>query len=175
MKTIFFLLFAAIPSLASAQNLPDTASWKSFGKVAYTISYPSDWRIDTSKVMGSDAFFFSPKDNDTDKFSENVNVIMQDLKGMNIDLDRFVEISEGQIKTLITDGQLLESKRLSADGKEYHRLLYTARQGIYNLKTLQYYFVADEKAFVVTLVTEADKYEKYEKLGAKILNSFKLK
>lgn len=174
MKTIIFLLFVAIPCCVIAQNLPDTAAWKSFSKAKYSINYPSDWKLDTSRLLGSDAFFFSPKDNETDKFSENVNIMVQDLKGMSINLDRYAEISEGQIKTIITDGQVLESKRISVNGQEFHRLHYTGRQGVFSLKTLQYYFISDEKAFVVTLVTEADKYEKYEETGVKIMNSFKL-
>lgn len=174
MKTIILFLFFVVPSLAIAQTLPDNSDWKSFKKSDYSISYPSDWNIDTSRVLGSDAFFFSPKESEADKFSENVNILVQNLKGMNINLDRFVEISEGQIKNLVTDGQLLESKRISENGKEFQRLVYTGRQGVFSLKTIQYYIIVNEKAYVITFVSEVSMYDKYERVGLKVLDSFRL-
>ena len=125
--------------------------------------------------MGTDLFIFSPKDSDTDKFRENVNAMVQDLKGPNITLDKYIEISEGQIKTMLTDASIIESKRMTQGTKEYHKLLFTGQQGIFKLKTEQYYFLVNEKAFVITLTTEQNQYDKYIKNGEAILKSFKLK
>ncbi|MBK7681894.1 MAG: hypothetical protein IPJ26_05200 [Bacteroidetes bacterium] len=40
--------------------------------------------------MGTSFIIFSPLENDEDKFKENVNLLMQDLTGQNIDLDKYV-------------------------------------------------------------------------------------
>jgi hypothetical protein len=174
MKHIICLFALVFPFVTNAQSQPAGSSWVTFSKSYYTIDYPSTWRVDTSKTLGADVFLFSPKDLEEDKFSENVNVMIQDLTGMNIDLDKFVEITKNQIKTFVTNGNLLESKRMSKGGMEFHQIVYSASQGIFQLKTRQYYFIVDQKAYLVTLVTEADKYENYLSIGEKIMDSFKL-
>jgi hypothetical protein len=40
--------------------------------------------------------------------------LIQDLRVHNLDLDKYVEISEGPIKTMIIDGKSIESKRTIA-------------------------------------------------------------
>jgi hypothetical protein len=99
--------------------------------------------------------------------------VIQDLKGMNINLDKYVEISLGQIKTLITNGNLLDSKRLSRDGNEFQKVIYTGDQGIYKLKFEQYFWVQGEKAYVLTLTCDIGQFENYKEIGEQILNSFK--
>jgi hypothetical protein len=178
MKQLICCLLFAIPCLANAQNLQQQGTlkdWNTFNRNQYIISYPATWRTDTSGAMGADAFFFSPKDSDTDKFSENVNVMIQSLAGTNINLDQFVENSERQIKTLVTEGVLVESKRMNRNGRAFHYLLYTGTQGLFKLKTAQYYFIEGEKAFVVTLVTETHRFEEYEKTGMQMMDSFRIK
>lgn len=178
MKQLIWCILFAIPLLAKAQNQQRKEAlkdWNTFNRNQYSISYPSIWRTDTSGAMGADAFFFSPKDNDTDKLSENVNVMIQSLTGASITLDQFVENSERQVKTLVTDGVLVESKRMNRNGRVFHYILYTGTQGIFKLKTAQYYFMEDNKVFVVTLVTETHRFEQYEQTGMQILDSFNIK
>ena len=99
--------------------------------------------------------------------------MIQDLKGQNINLDKFVQISEGQIRTMLTNGKLIESSRINENNSEFHKFIYTADQGIYKLKIEQYFWVKNEKAYILTLSTETDQFEKYKKTGEQILNSFR--
>jgi hypothetical protein len=41
-----------------------------------------------------------------------------------------------------------------------------------DLKFEQYYWVINEKAFVLTLTCEEDQFKNYKEVGEKILNSF---
>jgi len=172
----FIFLAASIFVNGQGQNAKDTSfNWETIDRYSYSVQYPGSWTIDTSKRLGADVFIFSQKDADTDKFRENVNVMIQDLKGLNITLDKYVDISEEQIRTILTNASIIESKRMNPGSKEYHKLIFTGQQGVYNIETQQFYFLVNEKAFVITLTTEQNQYDKYKESGEAILRSFKLK
>jgi len=149
------------------------SGWKTISENGYLIQYPENWDLSKSGQMGMSFVVFSRLTSEQDKFKENVNLFIQDLTGQHINLDKFVQISEGQISTMLTNGKLLESSRLNENNSEFHKFIYTADQGIYKLKTEQYCWVRNEKAYILTLSCEIDQYEKYKKTGEQILNSFK--
>ena len=149
--------------------------WKTLSEANYSIQYPSTWELNQSGQMGTSLILFSPLENNEDQFRENVNLIIQDLTGQGIDLDKYSEISEGQVKTMITNSTLIESKRIKDENDEYHRLIYTGDQGIFHLKFEQYYWLENDKAYVLTLTCEQNKLWDFKDLGENILNSFSLK
>ena len=151
-----------------------TDDWNTIKKDNYSIDYPKDWELNESGQMGTSFILFSPLSSPKDQFKENVNLLVQDLTGYNLDLNGYVEISVGQIKTMITDGKIIESKRLKNQKLDYQKIIYTGKQGNYNLKFEQYYWVVDDKAFVLTLTCEETQFDNYKLTGEKILNSFKL-
>jgi hypothetical protein len=156
-------------------NSVSDGDWKILDQASYSIQYPSTWESNQSGQLGTSFVLFSPLENEQDKFRENINLIIQDLTGKDIDLNKFTEISENQVKTLITNSNLIQSIRISTDTMEYHKLIYTGDQGAFHLKFEQFYLVVDNKAWVITFTTEQTKFESYQELGEKILNSFKLK
>lgn len=151
-----------------------TEDWNTIKKDDYSIDYPKDWELNESGQMGTSFILTSPLYSQKDQFKENVNLLVQDLTGYNLDLDRYVEISEGQIKTMITDAKIIESKRIPDQNLDYQKVIYTGKQGIYHLKFEQYYWVVGHKAFVLTLTCEEAQFNDYKLTGEKILNSFKL-
>jgi hypothetical protein len=151
-----------------------TKDWNTIKKDGYSIDYPKAWELNTSGQMGASFILFSPLSSQKDQFRENVNLIVQDLTGYNLDLDKYVEISEGQIQTLITNGKIIESKRVKNQTLDYQKVIYIGKQGIYNLKFEQYYWVVGNKAYVLTLTCEETQFDNYKLTGEKILNSFKL-
>ena len=153
----------------------DETTWKTHSGDNYSIEYPDNWELDESGIMGSSFFIFSSLDSKDDNFRENVNLMIQDLSAMKLDLDAFVDLSKTQILSLMTDGKILEDERMKNGGNEFHKLIFKATQGQYNLKTIQYYFIKDKKAYVLTLTLTEDTFEKYQVVGDKILNSFMIK
>jgi hypothetical protein len=168
-------LFACAQTTNQNSQNPNQNGWKMLDQKEYSIQYPGDWELSTSGQMGTTFMILSARSSDQDQFRENVNLLIQDLSGQNINLDKYVEISEGQIKTMITDGNIIESKRLNLNGLTFHKEIYTGRQGIYNLKIEQYYCVERQKAYILTLTCEVKEFEKFKDTGERILNSFKLK
>ncbi|THU38323.1 hypothetical protein FAM09_16745 [Niastella caeni] len=146
--------------------------WGSFKCEKYSISYPSAWSIDTSKNMGIDLFIFSKPEASTDKFRENVNVLASNVEGLHVTLDTFVKVSLKQIESMATDYKILESKLYKTGNKEYHKIEFTAKQGVFNLHFVQYYFATPLNVYTVTLTTELDKFDLYKPDGMKMLDSF---
>ena len=149
--------------------------WKVYAESNYSITYPDYWELDKSGQMGTSFILFSKPSSKEDLFRENVNLLIQDLKGQKINLDKYVEISEGQIKTMISNSDLIESKRLNENGNEFQKIIYSGDQGDYKLKFEQYYMIKNGKVYVLTLTCELEQFDEYKVIGEKILNSFRLK
>jgi len=156
-------------------NVSLDKDWKTLTQDNYTIQYPSSWELDQSGDLGSSFILFSPLESEQDSFQENINLLIQDLTGMEIDLDKFASISEDQVKTMIPNSNLIESIRLKPETGEYHRIIYTGDLGMYHVKYEQYYWMINEQAYILTLTTELDKFDKYKETGERILNSFMIK
>src|SRR6187399_948979 len=120
MKITLILTFIAFTFCGYSQT--DTTNQKeSFIKDNYQIQYPKSWRVDTSGQMGTKLFIFSPLENETDKFSENANLIIQDLGDQNIDLEKYKEITDKQLIELATDGVVFESVVVKTDDRDYFK------------------------------------------------------
>lgn len=181
----FLVSFMLISTLACGQkgaqkessNKIDrlTNGWKTFDGPNYSIKYPSNWELDQSSQLGTSFVLYSPLENNKDQLKENVNLIIQDLTGRGIDLDEFIQISEGQVKTLITNSTLVESSRIKSDYREFHKMIYSGDQGIYRLKFVQYIWIINQKAYILTLTCEQKKFSDYKETGEMILNSFLFK
>jgi hypothetical protein len=174
MKQLFTLVFIFSTIVGFSQSDSPT-KLKNFAQNGYKLQYPSSWTLDTSKKMEPDFFIFSPRENDTDRFQENVNLLVQDLTGQNIDLDKYAKITERQIKELAIEGTIYESKKIIKPGKSaYYKMVYGMTQGVFKLKIEQYYFIKNEKAFVMTFTAELNKFDSFLAAGKQILNSFVL-
>jgi len=172
---LFICLIACGPEAQNKSERETKNGWKSFDESDYSIQYPENWELDKSGRMGMNLVLMSKQSSQQDNFKENVNLVIQDLKDQNMNLDNYVELSEGQIKTMLTNSVLIESKRKHANESEFHKVIFTGVQGIYNLKFEQYYFIKNGKAYVLTLTCEEVKFEDYKETGEEIMNSFRLK
>lgn len=172
---IFFSAIASgqTPQKGARADIP--VDWKVIDEAGFKIQYPDSFELNRSGQMGTTFILLSKQTSQRDLFRENVNLIIQDLTGLNIDLDKYVEISEGQIKTMITNGNIVESKRIKASDYEFQKVIYTGDQGQYRLKFEQYYWTVKNKAYVLTLTCDIGQFDKYKEVGEKIMNSFIIK
>jgi len=170
MKSNIFV-FVALCALCLAFAAPESDIV--FTKANFSIHYPATWKLDTSGKMGTSFALFSPSESEQDKFSENVNLISQDLKGHDLDLNKYVEISEGQIKTMISNSNVVESKRIKKGSSEFHKMIYTGDQGAFHLQFEQYVWVMNDRAYILTFTMEQG--NSTQAIGESVLNSFVLK
>ena len=140
----------------------------------YHIGYPSNWIIDRSNPL-TEFYLFSRPDSPTDKFSENISLIAQNIDGMQIDLDKYTQISVNQIKRFFKDKILSVKKHQNAEGMPFYEVIYTGLQEGTPLKFLQYNYIHKGKAYVLTFTAEASEFQKYKGVAYEIFNSFRLK
>jgi hypothetical protein len=170
-KYLYFI--SLVLSLNSFGQIKET-SWKTINDNTYSIQYPDNWELNTEKSMGTSFILFSQQTASEDKFRENINLIIQNLEGYNLNLDDFVAISEEQISKMVTNGKIIDSKRSNKNNTEFQKVIFTGKQGLFQLKFVQYYFIKDEKAYVLTFTCEEIQYEKYIFISDQILDSFLL-
>jgi len=147
-------------------------SVKEINKNGYTLSYPSNLKLDESGKQGSDFMLFTEKKNSADNFIENINLIVQNLETLNLDLNEFVELTENQIKA---NANLISSERIKNSNVEFQKLIYSAHLNNFDLKFIQYDFVKNNKAYILTFTAKEDEFEKYSYDMEKIMKTFEIK
>lgn len=176
MKRVF-LFFSGLffVSAATAQGVSnhEAAAFPVLHRHYYSINYPASWLVDSSGFLGGDVFIKSPKQDSLDRFSENVNVFVQDLKGKGYDLLRMGNESEEQIRNMVNDAVIIESRLDTAASTPCYRLSFKGQQGKFSLLTIQRYYLKEDIGIAVTFTMEATKEGQFENLSTSILDSFK--
>lgn len=136
----------------------------------YKITYPDDWQLDQSGIMGTSFILFSPRTDSTDLFRDNVNLMVQDLKGAEreISIQEFLEVSVAQINMMITNVSKIDTE--IKDGKA--KLEYTGTQGKVNIHYNQLCVIEQNVAYILTFTSAIESYERWKKIGHEMLNSF---
>lgn len=174
MRKLLFL-FLALPFWAAAQNNVIPADWKKLETPEYSLQYPPGWEQKDGSAQGAQFMLFAPQENPADVFKENINLLIQNLKGMDMDLNAFVNVSETQIKTYFTDAKIERSVRLKKGEQEYHEIDYS---GVYNslsLHWVQRYWVVGERAFVLTFTSQPEAFQQYLPTTNLVFSSFDLR
>lgn len=175
LNALFFFSLFACGQQNNVDNIDSAAQWEKYSDSNCEIQYPSEWEENTSGQMGTSFILFSPLESDDDRFRENINLLIQDLQGQKMNLETYVALSENQVKTLVTNGEVLTSERKNNENGEHHKLVYNGTQGVFDLRFEQYFWVIDNKAYILTYTSEKDKSYTYKVLIDKVLNSFKMK
>ena len=169
LTVLLTVLFAC--NQTGKNEVPD--GWTTLSESGYSIDYPETWTVDQSGQIGTSFSILAPADSETDDFNENVNLIIQDLGGNEIDLDMFVEISEEQIPIVISSGIIIDSERSNANGRDFHRILYAGIQGQYTLMFEQFYWIEGSDAYILTFTSKDDQYENYKETAKMVMESFR--
>lgn len=172
---ILIILISCVNKNQSVEQVEIPKDWKTLENANYSIQYPDSFELNTSGEMGLSFILLSKQTSPSDLFRENINLIIQDLTNQNINLDKFVKISEGQITTMFKNATIIENKRIIKEDSEFHVMSFSGIQGQFNLNFVQYYWIVDQKAYVLTFTCEQTQYDHYKEIGDKIMNSFEVK
>ena len=140
-------------------------SWITKRSGKYSISIPKDWSF-TESNPGTEFIVTSPlstKPNDI--FAENVNFMVQMVGNMT--MDEYMNLTKNQFVGMnVSDLRIIDVK-----GKK--ELEYSFKYGGIELKVLQYLWLENRKAYVLTYTDMKDAFEMHINLGRRVLNSFK--
>lgn len=170
------LLFLGLTTQILAQkNVKENFNWIELKKDHYQIKYPETWTLDSTGTSSTEFILSSPLSSPDDRFKENLNLIIQDLEGLNFDLDNFTALSEQQIQNYMEESEMIESERVKKNDQEFQHLIYTAKNAGRVLRFEQYYWIINEKAYVLTFTGELEAFDGYKDLSKHIFESFILK
>ena len=172
-SAIVSILFAVLGF--TTQVFGQKGSWVEFKKDNYRIEYPESWILDTTHKTPADFIISSPLSSTEDQFKENLNLVIQDLSGLGFDLDNFTALSEQQIQNYMDESELIENERLKKGDQEYQHLIYTAKNTQRVLRFEQYYWIINDKAYILSFTGELEKFDEYKAISKAIFESFVLK
>ena len=101
-----------------------------------------------------------------------MNLFVQDLHGQNYDLNKMGKQSETQIKNMVTDAQIIESRLDSTGSLPHYILKYKGRQGKFFLTIIQHYYLKDDIGYALTMAIKEGYEQDYIIIADKIFNSF---
>lgn len=179
MRILTLLVCLSLSSMYAQQSIPAYGmtkvehTWEPYTGANFSINRLSYWEISEDKTLGASFIFYVAQIAEDPNFRENMTLLVQDLKGQEIDLDKFVSISEDQIAKLMTNGKIHESQRIKGDLYESHKVVFTGDQGIYKLKFEQRYIIHQNKAYILTFTALENEFDLFIKDIHQSLNSFK--
>ncbi len=159
---------------AAIANTP-VDDWKIIAKDNYSIKYPSTWELDTLKKGRSLFMVVSPLESDTDRYREAINLVTEDITGKGMDMDAYVNASITGIKSVFTDYNQIEGKKIQVGSVEYYKLHYTAKQNGNPIELEQWIRIDKDKAYILSFAMEYGKYNEHKEIGEKILSTFTIK
>ena len=158
--------------------------WKTLTEENFSVKYPPNWELNTSGEDGTKFILFSPLISKNEKFRANINLIIQNLKGLTVDsssspinLEEYARRSLIEIKNEnIKNGcEVVSSDLVIVDGVSHQKVIYTSVNNGKKLKHEQYYWVKNNNAYVLTLTSLGYKFVDYQSTGEKIFDSFRIR
>lgn len=171
------LLLLCVQLLACGHSGP--SAWKTIDEKGYIIQYPDSFEAG-SREQTPDAYeggasvetglmcvIRSGPGADSNAFRPNINLEVEDLQVKDMTLDQYVELAAPMAR-------VVESGKISKDGTEYYKVIFTGNYFKRQLKLEQRYYVFKGKSYVLTFTCEAGQWDSYKAVCEKILDSFRL-
>jgi hypothetical protein len=125
------------------------------GDYPFSMQYPEDWTVDPDNP-GVVVMFLSPL-TDGDQFSENVNVVVEDLGGADLTLDEYIGLAMAQLAPAIENFSLNDEFGDVMGGVDSWILTYSGTQNGLDITWVQEIAVFEGHAYIVTY-TGTDEY-----------------
>lgn len=153
-------------------NILNTKSYKTYENFTYgiTVERPKNWSIqEEDDFVNPGIIFISPEENSTDNFREQVKL---SIKQLSIPLS-LNEYTEQAIQEIASSNSIIEPpKNISIANREGRRVIY---QNANEIKRLEAWTVKNQKAYIVTYTSEADKFQKFAEHAETIISSLEIK
>ena len=138
----------------------------------FSIQYPNDWILNAEKKLGMEFILLAPSLGEDDKFNENLTLAIEDLSGYEVELEDYVSIALSQINKVVIDGKVIYNQPKTKNGLPFYHTICSGTQGNTDFKYDQYYWIIDEKAYIMTFTCPVITFDQYQALGEMIMDSF---
>lgn len=165
---IFLILF---PLTIVAQEPKENIQYE---KDNYSIEHPSNWILNDSGENGTKIYLYPKVSESSDVFTENINLISQNLNDSTIIIEKYKGLVEKQITGMLTEPKIILSEIKNKNGLKFHNLVAEGKSSGYKFKTIIYTYLIDRQVYTLTFVTLFDTYENNHIESLRIMDSFKL-
>ena len=169
MKTSTLLLLFLSTTLFAQKG------WNTLSKDSYAISYPNNWVTGDQMPLPSTQFVLLADENSNkkDQFRENINLNIEDIGTQTLTIDQYATKTINKITNQIPSAKILSNEAIKIDYCNAKSVVWSANYGNgMNLKFKQIIFLIGKKAYTLTYSSTVAEYDKYLKMGDKILYSF---
>ncbi len=152
-----------------------TAQVKTFtsAKQHFSINYPEKWVLLDIKFIPAITFgTISPKEDETDQFSENVNIVIDTTNVGSMDLTTYRDNSTKMLRLYLTSFSIVSKGIDTSNNKQKAAtIIYKHTLGKLHLKVLVYLYMVNKKTYVISCSAEAGVFDKYQPTFIKICKS----
>jgi hypothetical protein len=139
----------------------------------FSVEYPESWEVEEDSG-GAVVTFLSELTSDDDLFHENVNVVVEDLGGVELTLEEYVDAAVTQLPGLIPDIQINDEFGDVMGGQPSWILTYTGTQEGFGFTWVQEVALFEGAAYILTYsgLNEGDDYLEFRPHAIAIFQSF---
>jgi hypothetical protein len=142
----------------------------------FKMVYPNDWIMQEAAPnnMGLVAGFLAPGE-DMDNPLDYVTVQIEDLPPeQKVTLDKYTESVLKNLKSTYPDFQILSEDNMIISGETAHVIVYSVTNQQTPYQIMLAYVIRDNRAYVITYYSLAEKYSNFENAAKEMINSFEL-
>jgi len=165
------------PATTGTTQAPDEGpgQFADFVSIAhpFAVQYPESWEVEENS-FGAVVTFLSPLTGEDDPFHESVNVVVEDLGGIEVTLDEYIDAALSQLPTIIPDIELTDQIDDTMGGQPSQIITYTGSQEGFQFTWVQEVSLFEGSAYVLTYsgLTEGDDYLEFRPHAIAIFQSF---
>lgn len=139
-------------------------------KEKFEIYYPQKWSKG-GMLNNATVVFKSPAESKQDTTRENCNVVTAKLP-QKLSLDRYQEISQQQLKRMMTDFTTHGNDRIKLRGRDAYRNEFSHRMGEMRFRVYQYLTLHEMRVYSVTCTAGLESFDRYRDKFDRIAGTF---
>ncbi|MEM8832572.1 MAG: serine/threonine-protein kinase [Cyanobacteria bacterium P01_G01_bin.19] len=137
----------------------------------FRVNYPQAWsRQNRDDFFATGVTFFSPLENNLDRFKEQVSVLVENLPS-DVSLEQYTADSISEIKKL-SDPNVGEAKKVNLGEYEGRQIAYRGEVNGNPVRRMQTWSIKNNQAYVVTYTAQPESFDSYLPMVEAIIDSF---
>eukprot|EP01113_Clastostelium_recurvatum_P021266 TRINITY_DN2517_c0_g1_i1.p1 TRINITY_DN2517_c0_g1~~TRINITY_DN2517_c0_g1_i1.p1 ORF type:complete len:499 (-),score=143.52 TRINITY_DN2517_c0_g1_i1:640-2070(-) len=131
----------------------------------FGLNFPNGYEVQEG-FMGATVSFSTPEPQTDNNFASNINVVVQDMTGQNMNLDEFADMLRQQLNMSVEDCHILDISDTLVAGQVGRQFTYQGKISTLTIKFVQKVVITQGKAVVLSFASERPKFEaEYKKVG----------
>ncbi|WP_019508762.1 serine/threonine-protein kinase [Pleurocapsa sp. PCC 7319] len=137
----------------------------------FRVNYPEVWsKQNRDDFFATGVVFFSPLEDDSDRFKERVSVLVENLSS-EMSLAQYTDESIAEIKRL-SDPKVGAAQSIILGQSEARQVVYHGEENGNRVQRMQTWSVKNKQAYVITYTAKPDSYDSYLPTVEKMIESF---